>query len=57
MTEQVMRSSLAILVLGAIALPGCSDDGGVGGNPHTLWLANDGLEIFVKLVDAQPPPF
>lgn len=57
----MMRSTTpaAAIALGlsgvALGVAGCSDDG--GGNPRTLWLANDGLEIYVKLVDEQPPPF
>jgi hypothetical protein len=53
-----MRASLAALGLIAVtAVTGCPDDGNGNGNPRTLWLAPDGLEIYVKLVAEQPPPF
>lgn len=51
-----MRPSLALLALlpiGALALPGCP-----GPEPTTLWLAplgND--EKHVQLIDHEPPPF
>jgi hypothetical protein len=56
----MMRSWLASLI-GAVALPACSSpapraDAGPA-NPSVLWLAPDMMEIHVKLVDAQPPPF
>jgi hypothetical protein len=47
--------SAAFAALAALALvPGCPapED-----NPPTLWLALDGRETEVKLVDFEPPPF
>lgn len=46
-----MRS---LLVLAAIALAGCPSD---PENPRTLWLALDGRETEVQLVDFEPEPF
>jgi len=40
----------------AVALPACSDPPDTG-NPHTLWIAPDGDERHVKLVDSEPPPW
>ena len=45
----VMR--LAPLAL--IVFAGCPSDG----NPHQLWLAPNGSEASVKLVDHEPDPF
>lgn len=42
---------LILLVLAA-----CGDDGGET-NPSTLWLAPDGSEIRVKLVESEPRPW
>lgn len=43
----------AVLLLGLAA---CGDDGG-GGNATTLWLAPDGSELRVRLVEDEPPPY
>jgi hypothetical protein len=43
--------------LGALAtLGGCSDEPS-NVNPTTLWLANDMVEIRVKLIESEPRPF
>ncbi|MCX5744118.1 MAG: hypothetical protein NT062_16640 [Proteobacteria bacterium] len=47
------RLSHSLLVL---ALSGC-DDAPPAGNPRTLWIAPDGSETQVKLVDTEPAPF
>lgn len=53
---QMMRPSLASLVLGLLALPGCPDSGPE--NPPTLWLSSIGSdETRVQLVDTEPHPF
>jgi hypothetical protein len=36
-----------------LAAPACSDDG----NPSVLWLALDGDELHVKLVESEPRPY
>jgi len=36
-------------------LAGCPSDS--GGNGATLWLAPDGSEVRVHLVEDEPPPF
>ncbi len=41
---------LALVVL----LAGCPSD---PGNPDTLWLALDGSEVKVRLIDHEPTPF
>jgi hypothetical protein len=38
----------------SLALGGCP---GGDENPRTLWLALDGSELQVKLIDHEPPPF
>jgi hypothetical protein len=43
-----LSSSVALVVLA-----GCSD----AHNPPTLWLALDGAEIHVTLIDHDPPPY
>jgi hypothetical protein len=43
------RARLALLVLA-----GCSAE---ARNPPTLWLALDGTEIKVRLIDHEPLPF
>ena len=52
-----MRAPLpALLALAAVTtLGGCSDD--PAGNPRTLWLALDGSETRVRLVDVEPHPY
>lgn len=49
-----MRAVLAIAILASI---GCGDDGGGGENAPVLWLALDGRETEVKLIDQEPPYF
>jgi hypothetical protein len=39
----------------AFVLAGCPGEDGV--NAPTLWLAPDGAETRVRLVDGRPPPF
>jgi hypothetical protein len=57
----MMRRPLASLLLGlfaplgSLALAGCPED--PAGNPKVLWLAPDGSETRVRLVDAEPPPY
>jgi hypothetical protein len=53
----MMRPSLSSLVIGVIALSGCSDSPPSAGNPRTLWLAPNVNETHVKLVESEPPPF
>ncbi len=43
---------LALVLLPWLA--GCPSD---PGNPETLWLALDGSEVKVKLIDHEPTPF
>lgn len=38
----------------ATLLAGCPSD---PGNPETLWLALDGSELEVKLIDHEPIPY
>lgn len=45
--------ALSPLVLAAL-LAGCPSD---PGNPETLWLALDGSELQVKLIDHEPIPY
>jgi hypothetical protein len=44
-----------LLALGLLPLAGCPGDDGV--NAATLWLAPDGAETRVRLVEDRPPPF
>jgi hypothetical protein len=55
----MMRPLLASsVVLGALALPGCSSGPDTTTNPRTLWLASlPETETRVRLVDTEPPPF
>ncbi|MBS1118030.1 MAG: hypothetical protein H6Q90_258 [Deltaproteobacteria bacterium] len=46
-----MKHALPFLLM----LAGCPSD--EPGNAATLWLAPDGSEIQVKLVEHEPPPF
>jgi hypothetical protein len=48
------RPPIAPLLLILLA-PGCPGPGDA--NPKVLWLALDGSETRVKLVDSEPPPF
>ncbi|HEU0031527.1 MAG TPA: hypothetical protein VFQ53_12900 [Kofleriaceae bacterium] len=51
-----MKHGAWLVVLGVLA--GCpGDDDGGGGNAATLWLAPDGMETEVRLVETEPPPF
>jgi hypothetical protein len=49
------------LCLAAIAMTGCPGDDGppmrTHDNPQVLWLALDGSEVEVKLVDIEPAPY
>jgi hypothetical protein len=47
-----MRAAVATCAL--MLLAGCPSD---PGNPETLWLALDGSELRVKLVDSEPRPY
>ena len=47
-----MKSVVIVMVLLGVA--GCPGD---DTNPPTLWLALDGSELHVKLIDHEPPPF
>ena len=40
-----------------LCLPGCPSSDDPGSNPSVLWLAPDGSETRVKLVDSEPRPF
>ena len=51
----VALGSFGSLVLGLVMLPGCPSSD--SGNPNTLWLAPDGNETHVKLVESEPPAF
>lgn len=44
----------AVLATWVVMLAGCPSD---PGNPETLWLALDGSELKVKLVDSEPRPY
>ena len=39
---------------GLLALAGCPSP---QGNPATLWLAPNGSEVVIQLVDKEPPPW
>jgi hypothetical protein len=41
--------------LGVLALAGCPGDDGE--NAPTLWIAPDGAETRLRLVEDRPPPF
>ena len=43
---------MALALLGLAACP--ADD---AANPERLWLALDGSELQVRLIDYEPPPF
>ena len=45
-----------IVSLGLFTLAGCPGDD-EGDNAPTLWLAPDGAETRVRLVEDRPPPF
>lgn len=38
----------------ALLLAGCPDD---DTNPRQLWIAPDGSELDLQLIDHEPPPF
>jgi hypothetical protein len=44
-------------LIGVVTLGGCPGDPGDSSNPPVLWLATNGDELHVKLVDTEPPPF
>jgi hypothetical protein len=48
------RAAAAALALALAFLTGCPDP---AGNAQTLWLALDGRETEVKLIDHEPPPY
>jgi hypothetical protein len=47
--------SISPLLLSLMVLPACP--GSDEANPRVLWLALDGAETRVKLVDVEPHPF
>ena len=47
-----MRAPLLAAMV--VSLAGCPSD---PSNPETLWLALDGSELRVKLVDHEPKPY
>ena len=47
-----MRAAVAAAAV--VMLAGCPSD---PGNPDTLWLALDGSELKVKLIDHEPKPY
>ena len=49
-----MSRARLVGIAGLVALAGCP---GGDSNPELLWLATDGDELHVKLVDAEPLPF
>ena len=49
-----MRPAPLALAVAALALAGCP---GGDKNPPVLWLALDGSETQVRLVDVEPVPF
>lgn len=51
------RLPITPLLLGLLVLPGCPSPSPGDGNPKVLWLAPDGSETRVRLVDAEPHPF
>ena len=42
-------------LVGLLPLAGCPGDG--ASNPDVLWLATDGDEQHVRLIDTEPAPF
>lgn len=55
MTARAMAGSALAALVGLAALAGCpgpSDE-----NAPTVWLALDGRETDVKLIDNAPPPY
>ena len=48
-----MRGAI-VIPFGLVALAGCPND---ASNPDVLWLATDGDELHVRLVESEPPPF
>ena len=50
-----MKSAVPLLFV--IALAACPGDDGPPTNAMTLWLAPDGVETRVRLIEDRPPPF
>ena len=50
--SRAITVSVGLMALAALA--GCPSD---GSNPDVLWLATDGDELHVRLVDSEPTPF
>jgi hypothetical protein len=49
-------TSRAVVPLLALALPACPSSPATT-NPPALWLAPDGVETKVRLIDHEPTPF
>ena len=47
------RALLAAAPLALLLLGGCPKDG----NPDVLWLAPNGSEVIIQLIDHEPPPW
>jgi len=47
--------ALSVGFVASFGLAGCPSD--EGANAPTLWLAPDGAETRVRLVEGRPPPF
>ncbi len=45
------------IVMIAIAMTACGDNDGSESNAPVLWLALDGSEIEVRLVEEEPDPY
>lgn len=57
MSSRSILAPAALISLSALgALGGCGDDG-LAGNAGRLWLALDGRETEVRLVEFEPRPF
>ena len=49
-----MKKLLPLALIGVGLLAGCP---GPDGNPPVLWLAPNGSEIVIQLLDHEPPPW